>query len=156
MKTSFVLPALTLVLSFGLLSCHSNKKENKSEATEEEAELTYREMVILVFEDYSKRIEWHGEEAAVEGKEDLEIIKSEESCGEGDCGVKYYLQNNGTEQRIEAIVKAPYSIEGETSYVAMQYTVASGERVYIGCSHLCYKGETLEFTREIVGAKIIE
>ncbi len=138
--------SLFLFLSF----CSSPAKEQDT-STEEEDELTYMELYNLVIQETGQRIEWHGEELETSAAEFLTITKGE-ACGENDCGKSVFLENS-SENRIQVVIQAPFQIEDVSSHLATKYTIEASSKIAIGCSHLCYEGESYLFERRVVGAR---
>jgi hypothetical protein len=158
----------TLLFCTLLISCSSstNSENNNSdeEAPEEKtpettnkdlSELTYRDVVDLVFKDQGEGVEWHGEEMP-NTLISLISIGNEGDCGEGDCGKSMYISNTDSTKSIEVIMKGAYDLEGDIGYIARKYILSPGEKLSIGCSHLCYDGKSYLFDRKIVGSAYIE
>lgn len=146
-----------------IVSCSSDKtKEEKMEEVEELVEeakkdvsqLTYRDIVKLVFNDEGQGIEWHGE-AVSNSLQEMLSMTNEGSCGDDSCGKEMFLINNDT-IAIEVIVKGAFDIEGDRGHIARKYMVKPGETVSMGCSHLCYDGKAYLFDRSIVGSSYVE
>ena len=144
------LPILFLLL-FALACNNSSTSSNAEE--EENEELTYADLWDLVIQDTGERIEWHGESLNLSMKDPL-TISTNGSCGENNCGESVFLSNN-SDQTIEVTVQAPFQIEDVSSHLAAKYIIKPGATIAMGCSHLCYKGESISFARRIVGAKPI-
>jgi len=163
MKTQLNL-LLTLLFCSIIVSCStSNSSENESaeeQETEESpkkdiSELTYSDVIDLVFQDQGEGVEWHGEE--VPNTLALSVaISSEEACGEGDCGKAMYITSTDSTKTIEVIMKGAYDLEGDIGYIARKYDLAPGQKLSLGCSHLCFNGKSYLFDRQVVGSAYIE
>ncbi len=154
--------SISLILSFLCLifSCSNpsqqaeNSGSDKSTTAEEPKkvnDLTYREVVDLVFKDEGEGIEWHGE-ALPNDLTSFLVIEEGGPCGENDCG-KFVTIRNTSEKTIVAITRGDFDINGEQGYIARKYTIAAGQVLSMGCSHLCYQGEGFPFSRTIVGSE---
>lgn len=142
-----------LVLSLFILFnfCSTPAKENES--TEEEDVLTYMELYEMVVQGTGTRVEWHGEALDQSAVNMLTIFK-EGKCGEKECGDAVFIENV-SDNMIDFIVQAPFQIDDVTSELATRYSIEGNTKISIGCSHLCYDGESYLFERRIVGAKEI-
>lgn len=151
-----------LLLATIVVSCGQSASSNDSEETEEQTEttatevdeLTYQDVVAMVYDDEGERIEWHGEEMPNELAEFL-AITSGEPCGEGDCGSRLTLTNN-LDNSITVIIRGDYDIEGDQGFIPRKYIIGGGQKLIIGCSHLCYGGKAYEFQRSIVASAYTE
>lgn len=114
-------------------------------------DLTYREVVALVFKDEGEGIEWHGEALPNELASFL-VIEEGGPCGENDCGKTVTIRNT-SDKTIVAITRGDFDINDEQGYIARKYTIAAGESLSMGCSHLCYQGEGFPFSRTVVGSE---
>lgn len=152
----------TLFFCTLLLSCSSsnnNEKENKDatdDVTEKTtkkdvSELTYRDVIAMIYSEDGEGIEWHGEEVSNTLSE-LLVFSSNGDCGEGDCGKAMFITNNDEDKTIEVIVKASYDLEGDIGFLARKYTLTAGETQSMGCSHMCYNGKAYLFDRQLVGS----
>lgn len=150
-----------LISVFILVSCSQSTQKNDTEETElsgeelstptkEVDQLTFQDVVAMVYDDEGEGIEWHGEEMPNELIEFL-VISSEDPCGEGDCGRRLTLTNN-SDQSITTIIRGEYDIEGDQGQIPRKYVIDGGGRLLIGCTHLCYGGKGYEFTRTIVAS----
>lgn len=152
---------LTLVTCITMLSCSQTASTDESAQSEEQAEavdstqdvsqLTYQDVVAMVYDDEGEGIEWHGEEMP-NTLTDFLTITTGEPCGEGNCGNRLALTNTA-DQSITLIVKGDYDLEGDQGYIPRKYVVGAGEKLMIGCSHLCIGGKSYEFPRTIVGSE---
>ena len=152
-----------LYVLFVLSGC-SGSNQNKdssavaSEASSEELkdvnDLTYMEVVELVFKDEGEGVEWHGEALPNEMKEAL-VIEEGGPCGEHDCGKTVSIRNTA-DKTIVAITRGDFDINDEQGYLARKYTILAGQTLSMGCSHLCYRGEAFPFRRAIVGSEFSE
>lgn len=158
-KTFFTLLFILLVA----FSCTSTNNEQSSDTTKESetteapkdaTQLTWRQVVAIVYEDQAEGIEWHGEEMPNE-LADLLTIDTGEPCGEADCGTRLLLTSSA-EKTMTVIIKGDYNIEGDQGYIPRKYTIEPDETLVIGCSHLCYEGKSYEFLREIVGTEYVD
>ncbi|MEQ9402925.1 MAG: hypothetical protein RIM99_05015 [Cyclobacteriaceae bacterium] len=141
--------SLCILLSF--CSTPIKEKETSVEEPADEPALTYMELYNLVIQETGQRIEWHGEELEKDATTFLTISEGE-PCGENDCGRAMFLENT-SEGTIHVVIQAPFQIEDVTSHLATQYSITGNSKISIGCSHLCYDGESFLFERRIVGAK---
>ncbi|GAB4236490.1 MAG: hypothetical protein Tsb0034_11160 [Ekhidna sp.] len=155
--------AFSTILVLALLTgaCSSTPSNEQSQAPVEESgksaeakkdvsELTFREVYDMVFGDFGKRREWHGEEMP-NTLTDMLAITAGEPCGEGNCGEGLLLTNNA-DRPIGVVVKGAYDIDGDQGYMATEYEIEAGQSIDIGCSHLCYDGKSYLFDRKIVGS----
>lgn len=162
MKKSTQFLILFLVGSV-LISCSTSSSNTESEKTEAAADttsakdvsqLTWRDVVAMVYDDQGEGIEWHGEEMPNELTE-LLVISEGDPCGENDCGQRLSLINVSN-RSITTIIRGDYDIEGDQGYIPRKYVIASGDTLMIGCSHLCYNGKGYEFPRTIVASAYTE
>ena len=149
-----------LAIVFVAFSCTSTNKEQSTKTAEvaetpedpkDVTQLTWREVVGLVYDDEGQGVEWHGEEMPNELTEFL-AISSGDPCGDGDCGKNLSLTSSAEKSMI-VIIKGDYDIEGDQGYIPRRYTIEPGQTLNIGCSHLCYGGKSYEFPRTIVGSE---
>lgn len=162
-KLLFPLLICTLLISCSTSTTGEN--ENSGEAVDNEktpestkkdlSELTYRDVIGMVFKDQGEGIEWHGEEMPNTLIESI-VINSEGICGDGDCGKTMYITSLDSTKSIEIIMKGAYDLEGDIGYIARKYTLSPGEKLSIGCSHLCYDGKNYLFDRQVVGSTYVE
>lgn len=159
-KTTFF---TLLAILFVAFSCTSSSSEQSSETAEEAeapespkdvTQLTWREVVAMVYDDEGDGIEWHGEESPNDLTGFL-TIGSGDPCGEANCGNKLTLTSSA-EKAMTVIIKGDYDIEGDQGYIPRKYTIEPGQTLMIGCSHLCYDGKSFEFLRTIVGSAYVE
>jgi len=147
-----------VILVFGCSTATNNETSETAEAepTEEKdvTQLTYQDVVAMVYDDDGEGLEWHGEEMPNELTGFLSI-DSGEPCATGNCGNELTLTNTA-EKTITVIVKGDYNIEGDMGYIPRKYTVDAGQTARIGCSHLCYGEGSYAFTRAIVGSEYAE
>ncbi len=150
-----------LIPVFILVSCSQSAQKNDAEETEETNEeltastkgvdqLTFQDVVAMVYDDEGEGIEWHGEEMPNDLIEFL-VISSGDPCGEKDCGQRLTLTNN-SDQSITTIIRGEYDIEGDQGQIPRKYVIDGGGTLLIGCTHLCYDGKGYEFTRTIVAS----
>ncbi|MEP1032962.1 hypothetical protein [Ekhidna sp.] len=162
-STLFLIMLLTGIM---VISCSQTAKTDEEEQTKEQAaeqpeatsgeidELTYQDVVAMVYDDEGERIEWHGEEMPNELTEFL-IITNGEPCGEGECGNRLALTNT-SDRSITAIIRGDYDLEGDQGYIPRKYVIGAGKKFMIGCSHLCFGGKAYEFPRTIVASAYTE
>ncbi|MEO9483783.1 MAG: hypothetical protein ABJG47_10075 [Ekhidna sp.] len=151
-----------LLIGIILTSCSQTAKTGEADQSEEREtstaedvdQLTWSDVVAMVFDDEGEGIEWHGEEMANELTEFL-VINSGEPCGEDDCGQRLALTNI-SDRSITTIIRGDYDIEGDQSYIPRKYIIAPSDTLMIGCSHLCYGGKGYEFPRTIVASAYTE
>lgn len=144
------------------ISCTPAAKNDENATSETEAEaatkdvtqLTYRDVVAIVFDDDGEGIEWHGEEMP-NTLGDLLTIDSGDSCGENGCGTQLSLTSLA-EKPMTVIIKGDYDIKGDQGYIPRKYIIEPAQTLSIGCSHLCYQGESYEFLRTVVGSAYTE
>ncbi len=155
--------SLILLLFIAVFSCSkSTQNEEKTTEAKEVAadgakdvnDLTYREVVDLVFKDNGEGVEWHGEVLPNELVEYL-VLSEGDPCGEEDCGKDLTIQNT-SDKTIVAITRGDFDINEEQGYLARKYTIAAGQTLSMGCSHLCYQGEGYPFPRTVVGSEYLE
>ncbi|MEO9870027.1 hypothetical protein [Ekhidna sp.] len=154
----------TVASVFILISCNQTTKKNSSKQPDKESEtlharedvdqLTYQDVVAMVYDDEGERIEWHGEEMSNDLTQFLTISKGD-PCGEEDCG-KILSLINSADQTITLVIRGDYDIEGDQGYIPRKYIIPATDTLLIGCSHLCYGGKSYEFQRTIVGSKYVE
>lgn len=149
-----------LVILCLISSCSNSSQQAENTETDEASagvapkevnDLTYREVVDLVFKDEGEGIEWHGEALPNELSTFL-IIEEGEPCGENNCGKNVTIRNT-SDKTIVAITRGDFDINGEQGYIARKYTIAAGQALSMGCSHLCYQGEGFPFSRTVVGSE---
>ncbi|MEP5611595.1 MAG: hypothetical protein ABJP45_05065 [Cyclobacteriaceae bacterium] len=141
-------------LLFFLSFCSTPAKQNETTAESPQSSedtLTYMQIYDLVIQETGERIEWHGEEVDKSALEFLTITENG-PCGQNDCGKALVLNNTSTNQ-VHVLVHSPFQIEDVTSELATKYTIEANSTISIGCSHLCYAGDSYLFERRIVGAK---
>lgn len=161
MKNSILLSLLILFIISFSCSTPSNQRDSAEEQTEmpvdtatDVTQLTFTDVRDMVFDDEGEGVEWHGEEMPNTLISFL-TIEPGAPCGEGDCGNRLSLTSSA-EKTIELIIKGDYDIKGDQGYMSRKYTIAPGATLMIGCSHLCYGGESFEFLRTIVGSAYTE
>lgn len=137
----------------GFASCSSKEAKN-DESSEEETKLTFAFVVEKVFSGDGTPVEWHGE-ALANGFQDSLVINKSGKCGDGDCGENMTMKNS-SDQELEVLVKGAYNIGGDEGFIACNYIVPAQGEVLIGCSHLCFEGESYLFDRIIIGSKVYE
>ena len=148
------------ILLMVLIGCNSpSGKESTTEVSTETAsetttksisDLDYRQIVAMVLADTSDLSEWHGTPIEAVANDDL-TLSMEGACGENDCGREVFLTNNG-QRAISATISAVYAVE-ETPWLLSQVVkVNPGDKVSLGCSHLCYGEESVLFERKIEGS----
>ncbi|WP_436515523.1 hypothetical protein [Ekhidna sp. To15] len=154
---------LLFFISIALISCGPSSERSESEQTEESAEtettqevdqLTYQDVVAMVYDDQGEGIEWHGEEMPNDLTQFL-VITEGNVCGEGDCGKRLSLINT-SDRSITTIIRGDYDIEGDQGYIPRKYVVSASDTLMIGCSHLCYGGKGYSFPRTIVASTYTE
>ncbi len=154
---------LLLFLFCAVISCTQTKNtEDSEQATEAEtepntqdaSELTYSDVVAMVYDDEGERIEWHGEEMPNDLTSFLAVSEGD-PCGENDCGKRLTLSNS-SDQSITVIMRGDYDIEGDQGYIPRKYVIEGGDNLLIGCSHLCYGGSSYPFPRTIVSSEYTE
>ncbi len=156
MKKLF-LPFLILFVLGSSCTQSTNQEDSESteatESTESSSvdQLTYQDVVAMVYDDEGERIEWHGEEMPNDLVGSLSIALAD-PCGENDCGHQLTLTNTDSAS-ITAIIRGDYDIEGDQGYIPRKYLIEGGATLKIGCSHLCYGGKGYEFRRTIVGSE---
>lgn len=159
MKKLF-LPLLAILI---FCSCTQTTKQEDSETAEASTEtseseevdqLTYQDVVAMVYDDEGEGVEWHGEEMPND-LVDLLSIALADPCGENDCGHQLTLSNTDSSS-ITVIIRGDYDIEGDQGYIPRKYLIDGGATLKIGCSHLCYGGKGYEFRRTIVGSEYTE
>ena len=139
---------LTIILSvFSLEACQQGKNNEK-------AELTFKDLFKLVIQDTGQPIEWHNEDLDKTAQKDL-LISKEGKCGENNCGEALFMENT-SDSKVEIVIQAPFQIEDVSSHLAVKYLIDPKTKIPIGCSHLCYDGESYSFERRIVGAKYLD
>jgi len=163
-----------LVLTLFLAACGSDQQEAAEEKTEggeisgdtkvqpseyiEEntvaGDWTYEQIENEVFAGTGEPVEWNSK-TVKEGRDFLSMSMGSQ-CGEGNCGKQIYLLNSHEQHPVRTVVTIPYQMENSPGYIAREYTIQPGEKIYIGCSHLCQKGEGTEFKRAIVVADIMD
>lgn len=146
-----------LIAFMGLTSCNQAPKSNESADTHVEksapqdvSQLTYQDVVTLVYDDEGEGMEWHGEEMPNSLKE-LLAIEEGAPCGEGNCGKRLSLHSSG-DRTMTVIIKGDYDIKGDQGYIPRKYVIEPGQSMDIGCSHLCFGMEAIPFYRSIVGS----
>ncbi|MDW3193790.1 MAG: hypothetical protein R8G66_15570 [Cytophagales bacterium] len=154
------IPRFIVLYALMVLSgCSGSNQNNDSSAVASEVpseelknvnDLTYMEVVELVFKDEGEGVEWHGEALPNELKEAL-LIEEGGPCGEHDCGKIVNIRNT-SDKTIVAITRGDFDINEEQGYLARKYTIPAGQTRSMGCSHLCYRGEAFPFPRTIVGS----
>ncbi len=153
-----------LLIGIILVSCGQSQKnsdteesssESKSTAAKSVDQLTWQDVVAMVFDDEGERIEWHGEEMPNDLTAFLVIANDGQPCGENDCGERTFLINTSN-QTITTIIRGDYDIEGDVGYIPRKYVIGAGDTLMIGCSHLCYGGKGYEFPRTIVSSQYEE
>lgn len=134
-----------------LMACSTSTKESTDDDT-----ITYEFIVEQVFNDEGEGIEWHGE--AIPNEEDLFLsFSSSGKCGDGDCGESMFMTSSHETKSIEVILKNSYFFDDEEgSYIARKYIIKPKQKMAIGCTHLCYKGKSYEFAREVVGTQFVD
>jgi hypothetical protein len=155
-KIHFYLAIIAGTLLFSCGQSAKNTETGKSTQLESKAksdisQLTYQDVVAMVFDDEGERIEWHGEEMTNELTEFL-TIKTGELCGEENCGKRLILTSIAS-KTISLIVRGDYDLEGDQGYIPRKYVIEGGASLQIGCSHLCFDGKGYEFQRTIVGSE---
>lgn len=146
-----------LLLIFGCSQSSPNSESTIESITDELKnvnDLTYQEVVDLVFQDNGEGVEWHGEALPNDLKEFL-IIEEGSPCGENDCGKSVTIRNT-SDKTIVAITRGDFDINAEQGYLARKYVLVAGETLSMGCSHLCYRGEAFPFARMVVGSEYSE
>lgn len=146
-----------------LISCGQTANTNDEEQSKEQPEtasakdvdqLTWQDVVAMVFDDQGEGIEWHGEEMPNDLTEFL-VINSGDPCGEEDCGQRLSLVNI-SDKSITTIIRGDYDIEGDVGYIPRKYVIDAGDTLMIGCSHLCYGGKGYKFPRTFVASAYTE
>ena len=150
-------PALLISCVLIITGCGSEgqKTESKESASEETteknvSELEFLEALAIVLADTSNIREWHNSPVESEANQDL-VLSMEESCGENDCGKRVYLVNNGS-RTVSATITTVYPLEESPFQLAQVISIAAGDRVDLGCSHLCYGSASISFDRAIEGS----
>lgn len=132
-----------------LLSCQGSQADVKVLA-----DLSYREVIELVFEKAAGNpIEWHGEALDLSAQEELEITQNG-NCGDRDCGQNVLLQNK-SEQTIEVSLQIEHTLASIHPYFARKVQIAPSAQVEIGCSKICLNEEVRPCSYKIVGAKYL-
>lgn len=157
-KIAFHLIILMLIVGFSACKTGGNKAQeeaNDSNADTKElpdvSELAFMDIVDLVYPDsVGKPIEWHGE-AMPNSLVDSLAITEGDPCGDQGCG-KQLMLTNRTDRAIGLMTKADFSIRDRQAYLAREYVIEADQTIGIGCSHLCYNGESFAFPRTIVGS----
>lgn len=149
---------LLLIFGCSQSSPNSGNSESTAEATTDELkdvnDLTYQDVVSLVFQDDGEGVEWHGEALPNDLKEFL-IIEEGPPCGENDCGKSVTIRNT-SDKTIVVITRGDFDINAEQGYLARKYIIVAGETLSMGCSHLCYQGESFSFVRAVVGSESLD
>lgn len=117
--------------------------------------LEYRQIVEQVFQNTGTEVSWDGVPDLAGGRSFLSVSMGQ-LCGEGDCGKLVFLENSNKQAAVRAVVTIPFQVQGSPGYIAREYMVSPGEKISLGCSHLCNSGEKIEFRRAIVVAKVVE
>lgn len=132
-------------------------KVQPSEYVEENTvagEWTYEQIENEVFAGTGKAVEWNGK-AMNEGRNFLSMSMGS-YCGEGNCGKQVYLLNSHDQHSVRTVITIPYQMEDSPGYIAREYSIGPGEKIYIGCSHFCVRGDGTEFKRAIVVADVMD
>ncbi len=150
-------------LGMAIMSCSTSSSSTETEQTETASDstaskdvdqLTWRDVVAMVYDDQGEGIEWHGEEMPNELTGFL-VMSTGDPCGEDDCGQRLSLANT-SDRSITTIIRGDYDIEGDQGYIPRKYIIAASDTLMIGCSHLCYAGKGYEFPRTIVASAYTE
>ena len=149
----------TLLFSFSMVvfffSCKNDKPSTAQVSNENTEQLNYGKMRELVFSHSDgERVEWHGEALDESAKGDLEFVEGQ-PCGESDCGKLIVLKNN-SDKAIESVVQSAFSVPDLPTHTATKLTVPANGTATVGCSHLCFGGESFVFSPKVVGAIHLE
>lgn len=99
-------------------------------------------------------MDFHGEGYGMEAAENVTLTQGE-SCGESNCGNLMVVTNSG-DTPIRFAVKANFTLPGNPlTEMIREYRVEANETAVVGCSHLCYEGNSYKFDREIISAAFI-
>ncbi|WP_420388299.1 hypothetical protein [Roseivirga sp.] len=149
---SFIICCTNACSSSGQKSAGSaDEEEQGAETVKDISELSLLDIDQIIFrEDDGTRKEWHGDYLP-NTLSDLIDMSSSGPCGEDDCGKKLTMTNKG-DKTMGVVTKLAFSIKGEAGQMAREYLIGPGETLTIGCSHLCYHGESVLFERSIVGS----
>lgn len=159
MRIDKLLVLIALII-FGFGSCSQSERsstgstdaeEQEAEAVKDISELSLHEIDLMIFkEDDGTRKEWHGDNLPNTLTHLLDMGTSG-PCGEDDCGKKLTMTNKG-DRAMGVVTKLAFSIKGEAGQLAREYLIEPGETLTIGCSHLCYQGESVLFERSVIGS----
>lgn len=160
MKKTMRIP-LILLFIVGLHACGTSgnsqaeaNSDNDGATTptpEDVSDLTIMDLFALIYPDSTGTpLEWHGEALPNDLTEYL-VISEGESCGDQGCG-RQLLMTNTADRAIGLMTKADFSIRDRQAYLACEFILDAGQTLSIGCSHLCFNGESFPFSRSIVGS----
>lgn len=140
------------------IACGGTSKtetKEKEEVKTDVSELTYLQIYQLVLEQANgSGMDFHGEGYGMEASEKVTISQGD-SCGESNCGNLMVVTNSG-DTPIKFAVKANFTLPGNPlTEMIREYRVEANETAIVGCSHLCYEGNSYKFDREIISAAFI-
>ena len=83
-----------LLIIAATMGCQNNSS-NSEKNIKDVNELGYSEIVDAVITGTGEPVEYHGEQTKTEALADIQLVKTENSCAQNDCGNQFVVKNEG-------------------------------------------------------------